>query len=104
VITVLADSPLKTHFYLIFWRSFTHFHRLNPLCAGRWKCVQEKKSIQVAENHERLAYQKAAGIYLAAYAAHAREVRLPQGEIGPLAETGVSGAAELGGSDNNDIE
>jgi hypothetical protein len=49
-------------------------------------------------------YQKAAGIYLAAYAARAREVRLHQGEIGPGAETGISGGAELGGSGDNDIE
>jgi hypothetical protein len=27
VITVVADSPLKRHFDLIFWRTFTHLHR-----------------------------------------------------------------------------
>jgi hypothetical protein len=58
----------------------------------------------MAESHERLMHQKAAGIHLAAYAAHAREIRLQQGKIGPGAETGISGGAELGGSGDNDIE
>jgi hypothetical protein len=49
-------------------------------------------------------YQKAAGMHLAGYAAHAQEVRLQQGEIGPCAKTGISGGAELGGSGDNDIE
>jgi hypothetical protein len=48
--------------------------------------------------------QKAAGTHLAEYVARAREVRLQQGEIGPSAETGISGGAELGGSGDNDIE
>jgi hypothetical protein len=49
-------------------------------------------------------YEKAAGAHLVAYAAHAREVRRQQVEIGPGAETGISGGAELGGSDDNDTE
>jgi hypothetical protein len=31
--TVLADSPLKSYFDLIFWQTFTHLHRWNPLIA-----------------------------------------------------------------------
>jgi hypothetical protein len=58
----------------------------------------------VAESHERLTYQKAAGIYLAEYAAHAREVRQQQVENGLVAETGISGGAKLSGSGDNDIE
>jgi hypothetical protein len=58
----------------------------------------------LAESHKRFIYQKAAGIHLAAYAAHVREVRLQQVEIGPGAETGIIGVAELGGSGDNDIE
>jgi hypothetical protein len=58
----------------------------------------------VAESHERLTNQQAAGIHLDAYAAHAREAGLQQGEIGPGAEIGRSGGAELGGSGDNDIE
>jgi hypothetical protein len=58
----------------------------------------------VADIRERLTYQKAAVIHLVAYAAHAREVRLQQSEIGPGAETGISGGAELGGSGDNQIE
>jgi hypothetical protein len=49
-------------------------------------------------------YKKAAGIHLASYAAHTREVRLQQGEIGPVAESGSIGGAEQGGSGDNDIE
>jgi hypothetical protein len=58
----------------------------------------------VAESNERFTNQKVAGKHLAAYTAHAREVRPQQGEIGHGAETGISGGAELGGSDDNDIE
>jgi hypothetical protein len=57
----------------------------------------------VAESHERFTYQKAAGIHLAAYSAHAREVRLQKGEIGPCAESGISGGAKLGDSGDKDI-
>jgi hypothetical protein len=79
VITVLAVSLLKRHFDLTFLADFyTHLHRWNPLCAGRWKCIQ------VAESHELFMYQKATGIHLAAYAAHAREVHLQEVEIGPM--------------------
>jgi hypothetical protein len=53
---------------------------------------------------KRFTYQKAASIDVDAYSAHARELRLQQGEIGPGARTGMSGGAELGGSGDNDIE
>jgi hypothetical protein len=49
-------------------------------------------------------YQKAAGIHLAEYAAYTREVRPQKVEIGPGAETGISGVAELGCIGDNDIE
>jgi hypothetical protein len=48
--------------------------------------------------------KKAAGMHLAAYAAHAREVRLQQVEIGPSAVIGISGGAELGGSGDSGIK
>jgi hypothetical protein len=49
-------------------------------------------------------YQKAADINSVAYAARGREVRLQQLEIGPGAETGISGGAEMGGSGDNGVE
>jgi hypothetical protein len=49
-------------------------------------------------------YQKAVVTHSAAYATHAREVFLQQGEIGPGAGTGISGGAELDGSCDNNIE
>jgi hypothetical protein len=45
-----------------------------------------------------------AGKHLASYAAHARGVRLHQGEIGPRAGSGISSGAEPGGSGDNDIK
>jgi hypothetical protein len=53
---------------------------------------------------KRYTYQKTAGIHLADYAAHARELRLQQGVIGPSAGTAISGGAEPGGSGDNAIE
>jgi hypothetical protein len=53
---------------------------------------------------KRFTYKKAAGIHLAAYAAHAWKVRLQQGGTRPGAGAGMSGGVELGGTGDNYIE
>jgi hypothetical protein len=72
------------------------------VCASNTVVQDEGKLLNLLK--KRYTYQKTAGIHFADYAAHARELLLQNGEIGPSEGTAISGGAEPGGFGDNYME